>query len=297
YFNYPAALSSGSPVSVSQSFLAGGATGYGFYRNFLLGSTYGTSQYGNWPGETDKFLGVRFVADANAVTKRMTTHFGWVRLDVDAGNRTATVKDFAYAVTPLDPLNTQVILPVELTSFDVSVVDGTPRLAWTTATEDDNAGFEVQARRLDQPDFRTLGFVNGAGTTSEAQSYSFDATDLTPGRYAFRLRQVDFDGAFEFSPVVEATVTVPGTHLLTEAYPNPFNPSARFELSVPTQQEVRVSLHDAQGREVQELFAGRLDADSPQTIRINAVDLPSGVYLYRVVGANFTDAKTVSLVK
>ncbi|MEM6335664.1 MAG: hypothetical protein AAF752_03805, partial [Bacteroidota bacterium] len=182
--NYPLALDSGSPVSASQPFGRGGSftTNGTTYRYFTLGyRLFGATTGGNWLNTTDKFLGVRFVADENGTP---TTHYAWVRLDVADTAGSITIKDFAYAATPGDAINTLTILPVELTSFDVSIVAGTPRLAWTTATEDDNAGFEVQARRLDQPDFRTLGFVNGAGTTSEAQAYSFDATDLTPGRYA-----------------------------------------------------------------------------------------------------------------
>ncbi|MEM1270736.1 MAG: T9SS type A sorting domain-containing protein [Bacteroidota bacterium] len=292
-FAYPDALQSGALISAGQTFIASAS---------YFSMNYGSCSFGNWCNLTDRFLGLAIdVSPPPGAAGKVAraTHYAWARLDVNGNGTVVTVKDFAMNNAAGQPIaaGSIVPLPVELTGFEVSLVDGTPRLTWRTATETDNAGFEVQARRIDQSTFRSLAFVDGAGTTTEAQSYTFDADGLEAGRYQFRLRQIDFDGSFAFSDLVEATISVPGTHVLTEAYPNPFNPSARFEVTVPIEQEVRVSLHDAQGREVQELFAGRLDADSPQTIRINAADLPSGVYLYRVVGANFTDAKTVSLVK
>ncbi|HYE96905.1 MAG TPA: T9SS type A sorting domain-containing protein [Rubricoccaceae bacterium] len=186
-------------------------------------------------------------------------------------------------------------VPVELVRFDATTSGRDVTLAWETASETNNAGFEVQMLRGDA--WTVLAFVEGHGTTTEAQAYAYTAQGLLPGTHSFRLRQVDFDGAFAYSPEVEATVGVPGSHLLTEAYPNPFNPQATFTLSVAQGQHVRVALYDALGREVAVLFDGEVEADQARAFTIDGSGLPSGLYVYRAVGEGFADAGRVMLVK
>ncbi|MEM1269662.1 MAG: T9SS type A sorting domain-containing protein, partial [Bacteroidota bacterium] len=190
-------------------------------------------------------------------------------------------------------------LPVELTAFTAVAEGSSARLAWRTATETTNAGFEVQ--RLNERDgqafWDVLGFVPGAGTTTEAQSYTFDVSDLEPGRHDFRLKQIDFDGAFEFSETVEVFVDVPGTHVLEAAYPNPFNPRTTFAFLVAETQPVRATLHDAQGRLVRTLFDEEAPAGEKVWVRVNAEGLASGTYLYRIEGRNFAETKSVQLVR
>ncbi|MEM1270061.1 MAG: T9SS type A sorting domain-containing protein [Bacteroidota bacterium] len=190
-------------------------------------------------------------------------------------------------------------LPVELTSFDAVLAGSTARLSWSTATETDNTGFEVQRvfSRDGQTFWDVLDFVPGASTTTEAQSYSFDVSDLEPGRHGFRLKQIDFDGAFEFSETVEVVVDVPGTHVLEAAYPNPFNPRTTFAFLVAETQPVRATLHDAQGRLVKTLYDDEAPAGEKVWVRVNADGLASGTYLYRIEGRNFAETKSVQLVR
>ncbi|MEM6336119.1 MAG: hypothetical protein AAF752_06100 [Bacteroidota bacterium] len=196
-------------------------------------------------------------------------------------------------------------LPVELISFTVTTDGLDAILAWATSSEVDNAGFFVERLALggaDEPvgssGWTELDFVVGAGTSVEEVRYAYTVTGLNPGAYRFRLRQVDFDGAFEYSPEVEAAVEVPGSHLLTEAYPNPFNPLATFTLGVAIRQDVRVEVFDATGRRVALLHDGELSANTMYTFRIDGSDLPSGLYLYRAVGERFVSpAQRILLVK
>ena len=99
-------------------------------------------------------------------------------------------------------------LPVELTSFDAVVDDGAVMLMWATASETNNAGFAVE-QEVGTEQFAEIGYVEGHGSTDEAKEYSFAVTDLDPGAHRFRLKQIDFDGAFEYSSIVEAAVTLP----------------------------------------------------------------------------------------
>src|SRR5690606_10947010 len=187
------------------------------------------------------------------------------------------------------------VIPVELTAFNAVANGSDVTLAWATASETNNAGFEVQMRQ--GGDWSPLGFVAGHGTTTEAQTYSYTAAGLDPGTYTFRLKQVDFDGAFEYSGEVEATVEVVGTHVLTQAYPNPFNPQASFALTASQSQRVVATLYAALGQRVAVLFDGSVEANVSQTVEIDGAGLASGLYVVRVEGERFADALRVTLLK
>src|SRR5690606_34775634 len=179
----------------------------------------------------------------------------------------------------------QAVIPVELTAFTATSSGADVRLAWATASETNNAGFEVQMQQ--NGGWAALAFVEGHGTTTEAQTYGYTVAGLDPGTYTFRLKQVDFDGAFEYSPEVEATVETPGTHLLGDAYPNPFNPRASFSLSVAATQHVEIGLYNTLGQRVATIFEGTLEHGSARTFTIDGAGLPSGTYTYRAVGERF----------
>ncbi len=187
------------------------------------------------------------------------------------------------------------IVPVELTAFTAAANGSDVTLAWATASETNNAGFEVQMRQ--GGDWSPLGFVAGHGTTTEAQTYSYTAAGLDPGTYTFRLKQVDFDGAFEYSGEVEATVEVVGTHVLTQAYPNPFNPQAQFSLTVARDQHVSAALYNVLGQRVATLFDGTLEANALHALTIDGRALASGTYVVRIQGETFSDALRVTLAK
>lgn len=192
--------------------------------------------------------------------------------------------------------NLQGALPVELTAFEAVADAGTVVLTWTTANELNNAGFDVQ-RSLDTDRFETVGFVDGKGTTAIRQHYTYRIPDLAPGRHVFRLKQVDYDGTVAYSPSVEIALELAEAVYLSDAYPNPFNPSTRFSVTVPTRQDVTVAVYSLLGRQVQVLFDGPLEAQVPHAFSFDAGALPSGLYLYRVTGASFSATKPIMLVK
>jgi hypothetical protein len=187
------------------------------------------------------------------------------------------------------------LVPVELVSFDATATGRNVQLSWATASETNNAGFEVQMRR--GSDWSTLAFVQGHGTTTEAKTYSHTVADLTPGTHTFRLRQVDYDGAFEYSHEVEATVELAGSHLLSEAYPNPFNPSTSFSLAIARTQNVAVEVYNMLGQKVATLHNGRLEASENHRFTFEAGTLPSGMYLVKATGEHFAASTKVTLLK
>ena len=186
-------------------------------------------------------------------------------------------------------------IPVELTNFTAQADGNNAHLAWETASETNNAGFEVQMLHADT--WTPLGFVEGHGTTTEAQSYTFDANGLNVGTHLFRLKQIDFDGAFEYSPEVETIIELVGTYQLSDAYPNPFNPQSQFGLAVARDQHVTVTLYNALGRRVSVLFNGQVEAQATRVFTIGGEALPSGTYFVHVLGETFVDALRVTLAK
>ncbi len=194
-------------------------------------------------------------------------------------------------------------LPVELTSFDAETDGSDVLLRWETASETNNAGFFVEMAPHDQftdadnKDFRQLAWVEGYGTIERSQTYQHRVEDLDPGTYTFRLKQIDYDGTFEYHPEIEAHVSLPTSYFLSAAYPNPFNPQAQFRLSVAQRQQVLVEVYNALGQRVAELYRGAMEADVVRTFTIDGSGLQSGMYLYRVVGESFSDSRPVLLIK
>ncbi|MEM6783411.1 MAG: T9SS type A sorting domain-containing protein [Bacteroidota bacterium] len=197
-----------------------------------------------------------------------------------------------------DPTTVSINIPVELTAFDVQLDGRAAQLAWATASETNNSGFEVQMRGPQDADFGTLSFVEGMGTTTEAQAYRFATGVLAPGTYTFRLKQVDFDGAFAFSAEVETTVELLDAFELAKAYPNPFGrQAATLSLVVRESQAVTVMLYDALGRVVATLHDGWVDAGTAFPMDIDASGMANGLYIVRATGADFATTQRVTVVK
>lgn len=199
--------------------------------------------------------------------------------------------EFSVAVAPSGKL------PVELTRFDV-IVDGTDTiLIWETASETNNAGFEIQHRAGQDAPWVKQAFVPGKGTTNELQSYSYRLSNLGAGLHSFRLKQIDFDGTFAYSGIEAVTIQLMDTHAFSEAYPNPFNPQTTFTLAVQQAGLVRISVHDMLGRQVALLHNGNLAPGLTHTFTFEATGLGSGTYLLRIDGGHFAETRRLLLVK
>jgi hypothetical protein len=199
----------------------------------------------------------------------------------------------------IDNIYLDAVIPVELTSFAANVNDFDVTLNWSTATELNNQGFEVQRSTGDQ--FTTIGFVDGSGTSTETHNYTYTDNSLQAGTYSYRLKQTDYDGTFEYSDVVEVEVIAPDVFTLEQNYPNPFNPSTMIRFSLAADSKVSLTVFDVLGQEVANLVSGNLAAGSHE-INFNASNVNSGVYFYRidataVDGTNFTSVKKMILTK
>lgn len=186
-------------------------------------------------------------------------------------------------------------LPVELVSFNVSVSGTTVSLQWQTATELNNSGFAVE--RKTKNDWAQIGFVNGHGTTTEPQNYFYDdqLSNINSKTVFYRLKQMDFDGTFEYSNIVEVDV-VPVKFSLNQNYPNPFNPSTKITYTLASKSAVTLNVYDIIGNEVVSLVNKEQEAGSYE-INFDASSLTSGVYFYKLNAGNFVSVKKMLLLK
>jgi hypothetical protein len=187
-------------------------------------------------------------------------------------------------------------VPVELTSFTVNINTlGDVVLSWSTATEINNQMFEIERRNL-VGEYTTIGYVEGFGTTTEPQRYSYTDNNVGTGTYFYRLKQIDFGGQYEYSDEIEVEVNSPLTFALEQNYPNPFNPSTIIKYSIPENGFVKLSVYNLVGEEVSVLVNETVEAGF-YDVSFNAANLPSGTYFYRLQSSNTVQIKKMVLLK
>lgn len=134
------------------------------------------------------------------------------------------------------------ISSVELTSFSASVLENSVKLSWSTATELENLGFEIQRKTNTNSDFNTIGFVAGSGTTTEAKNYSFIDPNVTSGSFVYRLKIIAIDSTFEYSNSIAISVVTPLQTGLAQNYPNPFDISTTIQFQLRKQANVKMDV-------------------------------------------------------
>ena len=193
------------------------------------------------------------------------------------------------------------IIPVELARFAAqrSGRDGV-RLTWQTASETNNSGFEVQRQTSASPSgsWNTVQFVEGAGTTSEPQSYRFTDRSVPYEAEAvrYRLRQVDLDGSAELSSTVEVRIGSPARLALRAPFPNPAQGQATVRYELPEATDVQIAVYDLLGRRVATPVEGQKNAGRSQ-FRLRTQQLPSGTYILRLQAAEQTRTQRLTIVK
>jgi hypothetical protein len=187
------------------------------------------------------------------------------------------------------------IIPVELTSFIASVSGNSVKLNWTTSTELNNSGFIIE-RKAKDGQWKKIGFVKGAGTTTLTQHYSFTDKELNSGKYSYRLKQIDFDGTFEYSKSVDVDVNSVFNFAMQQNYPNPFNPTTSISFSIPQSGNVKLTVYNLLGQEIKTLINGNMDAGN-YSVDFNANGLFSGIYIYRLEFGGMSLTRKMTLLK
>ncbi len=213
-------------------------------------------------------------------------------------------------------------LPVELISFNASVLDSKVKLNWTTATEVNNLGYEIQRSLSPTPSqkegafgsslpleggqgvgWEKIGFVEGHGNSTTTNTYQFIDNNLVKEKCSYRLKQIDLDGSFEYSKIVEVNLEAPIKFSLSQNYPNPFNPSTTIKYSIPSAAvetghapSVQLHVYDMLGREVATLV-NKNQQPGNYEVNFNASKLSSGVYFYKLKAGNFIATKKMILLR
>jgi hypothetical protein len=202
-------------------------------------------------------------------------------------------------------------IPVELTSLTAYADEGKVLLNWETETETNNKGFEVErSQSVRTPSeisdvrgktaWEEIGFVTGNGTSTQTHSYSFTDKNVIPGKYSYRLKQIDFDGTSNYSKEVEIDVNVPSAFALQQNYPNPFNPGTMIQYSIPADEHVKLYIYNLLGQKVVTLI-DEFQKAGQHKIKFNALSgnraLASGVYFYNLEAGSQIQIKKMILMK
>ena len=198
-------------------------------------------------------------------------------------------------------------LPVELTSFTALVGGKSVELKWNTATEVNNYGFEIERREIEDvrsEKWEKIGFVQGYGNSNSPKDYSFSDLNPTIGSIYYRLKQIDFDGSYEYSNTLEVNIDIPLSFELNQNYPNPFNPNTVISYVIPNLgttrklflQDVSLIIYDILGNEVATLVREKQSPGS-YSYNFNAEGLASGTYIYKLTADDFVEMKKMILIK
>jgi hypothetical protein len=215
----------------------------------------------------------------------------WKDINGNPRDNTPTIGAYEYS-----------IIPVELVAFAAYVTEeNNILLKWTTATENNNSGWNVE-RRVKNKDntfsvWTSLGFVDGNGTSTEKNDYTFTDKDIVSSDYQYRLQQIDFDGTKSNSSIVDVVVNlVPNYFALYQNYPNPFNPTTTIRYQLPKESNVTIKIYDILGTEVATLLNEKKDSGTYE-VELNGIVLASGTYFYKIQAGDFIQTKKMLLLK
>lgn len=188
------------------------------------------------------------------------------------------------------------LISVELTSFTASAENDAVHLEWSTASEKNNRGFEIERTFTENGSWEAIGFVKGRGTVTEKSAYSFIDNPPAGVTCRYRLKQIDYDGTIRYSDIVEVNLDVPSEYALRQNYPNPFNPSTTISFDLPEAADVEVTVYSVLGEEIVTIVKEHLNAGT-YDFEFLADNIPSGVYIYRLKTEGFVYSKKMLLLK
>lgn len=263
----------------------------------------------NWIDNSDNELGFVIARDD-------TSSAGFVDIDTVSANITTYTdtnvdaifkyiyKVYAFSADKISDFSdvAQVIVPVELSSFTVSLSGNSVTILWTTATELNNRGFELE-RMLDKV-WEKIAFIEGNGTTTDESSYQFidEFKNISvKGIVQYRLKQIDFNGTYEYSDIIEVNVDfTPKEYVLYQNYPNPFNPSTKIKYALPQSSKVNLTVYNVIG-EVVLVLVNEVQDEGFHEISFDASSaaggLSSGIYFYRLIANDNIQVKKMILLK
>jgi hypothetical protein len=273
-----------------------GTTELYYYDNSAGGSGDGKDDTGDGESWGDTGILITGTALEGRFSSPYVTHFLPGNLAASTGPAIV-----ANTVTPLRLSSESGVVPVELAAVEIKVIRNNAQLGWTTASESNNFGFEIHRRTNDESTWQPVRFLPGNGTVNLPRTYAWTDANLKPGTYFYRLKQIDFDGTYEFYSVGEVIISAPGTYSLAQNYPNPFNPVTKINYEIPDNTHVTLSIYNLIGERVITLV-DKTQASGFYSVTWNGKNdrnqmLPSGIYLYKLNTNDYTATKQMVFIK
>ncbi len=253
----------------------------GCHNNVYLSKDYGASW--STAGNSDNFTPVKNC------------------LNVDPDNYMLFIGTSGKGVLKLDLPSSSV--PVTLSGFTCTVDEiekNSVVIEWRTESEINNYGFEIE-RKTDDCQFKKIEFLPGNGTSSIGDEYCYIDKNLSPGKYGYRLKQIDFNGQYEYFDVINITISAPERYILYQNYSNPFNPETKIRYEIPGESYVSLKVYNVMGNEMKTLVSSRKPAGSYIVVwdgkDKNGRTVSSGAYIYRIQTGEFSAVKKMILLR
>lgn len=203
--------------------------------------------------------------------------------------------DITSGITFLNPPNA--VLPVELNSFTYNIFENNVNLFWSTIKETNNSGFFVERKEESHSTWINIGFVEGNINSNQILYYSHIDRNLNIGSYNYRLKQTDINGNYQYYYLNgDVEISNPFGFHVSQNFPNPFNPSTVIKYRIPENSNIKITLFDISGKEIK-IYLNEFQQAGYHELKINASDLLSGVYFYKVQMGNFSDIKSMVVLK
>jgi hypothetical protein len=186
-------------------------------------------------------------------------------------------------------------LPVELTSFNAVFVNNVVKITWTTETEMQNHGFDIE-RMYNDGIWEKIGFVEGNGNSNSPKDYVFVDENINKGYFSYRLKQIDIDGSYKYYEAIKVMVDNISQTYSLKNYPNPFNPATTIIFELPKASNVTISVFNILGQRITEFVYDNLDAGVHKQV-FDAGNLSSGTYIYLLETNEVKISKTFTLIK
>lgn len=185
-------------------------------------------------------------------------------------------------------------IPVKLVTFNAEAENDDVLLSWKTATETNNRGFAIERNTVSG--FEQIAFIEGKGTSASFQEYNFTDKNAGEGNHSYRLKQIDFNGSFSYSGIVEIYIGNPEKFQLLQNYPNPFNPSTKISYDLSKSSNVSLRIYDVLGNEVA-VLVNSFQVSGKYQITFDAAELSSGMYLCSFISGDIVKSIKMNLIK
>ncbi|HEY3249698.1 MAG TPA: T9SS type A sorting domain-containing protein [Ignavibacteria bacterium] len=186
-------------------------------------------------------------------------------------------------------------LPVSILSFSASVAKNNVSLNWVTEFEMNNSGFRIERMDTKENIWKEIWFIAGHGTTNQSHQYSFEDKKLSTGTYKYRLKQLDYNGNFEYFALKgDVLIETPGEFSISQNYPNPSNPKSKIDFELPFKGKISIIVYDILGKEVF-ILINEIKEAGYYTAEFDGSNLASGVYFYRIIVEGPTQKFTKTL--